>query len=342
MKVLIILLLARCIASYSEIELVTQHVDSFEGVGNAIFIYDGNNSRQILMGVKSATNEPITENTMFEIGSITKVFVALVLLDSINNKIITHIDDPIENYSPPNVSIPSYGDAKITFRHLVTHTASLPRTISSKLESVGLVEENQLKEFLNNYNLTKCPGTEYSYSNLGFVILGYILQHTLNKTFDELIFDTVTSKLNMTSTKCFIQDYSNVAIGHSVTNENKTIETIYRYRTSVSCASGGLVSNLVDLKTFLMANLFETNSYISKLLHQAHNVLFQHGDRSNGYAWHFRNSSYNTQIIYHDGGTIGFNSFLGIDKEQKKGILVLSNIFGYFANKISKSFLKLE
>lgn len=360
MKSLIILLLARCLtAEFSNIEqLAKQRVDSLKGIGNAIFIYDGNKSSQILMGVKSITNEPITENTMFEIGSLTKTFTALILLDSINNKTITHIDDPVENYLPPNVSMPSYGDEKITFRHLVTHTSALPRTLSPEFESVGFVEKNQLEEFLNNYTLTRGPGIKYSYSNLGFVVLGYVLQHTLNKTYDELVFDTITSKLNMTSTKCLFQKDSDVAIGHSVANVNKTflkdytddeeinnvnmIETIYRIRTPVSCSSGGLFSTLVDLKTFLMANLYETDSYISKLLHQAHNTLFQTSNRSFGYAWHFKNSTDGTKVIYHDGATIGFTVYFGFNKEQKKGIFVLSNLWDYFAHKNCMSFLKLE
>lgn len=287
---------------------------------------------QYFAGFKSEiNNEPVTENTIFEIGSITKVFTVLVLLDSINNRIISNINDPINNYLPPKESISKCNHTEITFKHLVTHTSTLPRA----LNITGNLHIEELEEFINNYECSEQPGTKYLYSNLGFVILGYTLQHVLNKTFDEMVYDAVTSKLNMNDTKCFIGDNPNLTIGHTFTKEEP-----YLARSSVSCSAGGLFSNLKDMKTFLLANINEDNSPISKLLRQSHKLLFQNDEKTLGFAWHLKDSIENTQIIYHNGGTYGFSSHIGFDKEKQKGVIILSNVSDYFIDCLGQFVLR--
>lgn len=330
--ILLIILFSPLVLSNLIQDIITEHARYSRGSGLAILTSKGNQTEQFFAGFKSAINkEPVTENTIFEIGSITKVFTALVLLESINNQIISNINDPINNYLPPNVSIFKCNFTQITFKHLVTHTSTLPRDLNNIIS----IHIEELEEFINNYKCSEQPGTKYLYSNLGFVILGYTLQHILNKTFDEMVYEAVTSKLNMNDTKCFIGDNPNLTIGHSFTKEEP-----YLGRTSVSCSSGGLFSNLKDMKTFLLANINEGNSSISKLLRQSHKLLFPNGDKSLAFAWHLKNSNENTQIIHHNGATFGFSSYIGFDKEKQKGVVILSNVVDHSLDSFGQSVLR--
>lgn len=281
--------------------------------GNAIFILKNEQNYNYVFGSKSKSfYDPIKDTTQFEIGSISKIFTTLILLDSINKQIISNINDSIVDYLPPNVS---KFENSITFKHIITHTSMLPRDLfnTSKLTN------EQLESFMNNYKSTKIPGIEYQYSNLAFVVLSYILQHQLNKTYDEMILDTITSELKMKNTKCLIPS-NDIAIGY-----NSNIEQPYFNGTSISCGCGGILSTINDMKLFLFANLNDNNTYISKLLKQSHNLLYHNDLISIAYTWHIKKLANNKQIISHAGDTRGFSSYIGFNKEEKLGVVALTN-----------------
>lgn len=284
--------------------------------GKAIVLFENNRSKICFSGFK----EIVDEETLFEIGSISKVFTALILLELIENKTISSIDDSINNYLPQNVSIPKSNFSEITFRHLITHTSTFPKNLKHSLN----IEEYQLKEFINNFKVLREPGENYLYSNLGYMFLGYTLQNLVNKTFDELVFEVVTSKLNMFDTKCFIDKDAKVATGHLL-----NVTTSYFSRNSINCAAGGLFSNIKNLKRFLIANIKE-DSKISNLLKKTYTLLYSKENKNIGYAWHFQN-----KIIFHAGGTYGFSCYIGFKKEEQKGILILSNYFDFYTNELS-------
>ena len=72
-----------------------------------------------------AHNIPVNENTLFNIGSITKTFTTLLLADMVKQGLV-NLTDPIERYLPSSVKVPEFNGQKITLEHLATHTSGLP------------------------------------------------------------------------------------------------------------------------------------------------------------------------------------------------------------------------
>jgi D-alanyl-D-alanine-carboxypeptidase/D-alanyl-D-alanine-endopeptidase len=122
----------------------------------------------------SAVDRALDGDTVFEIGSITKVFTAL-LLTEMGTRGEVALDDPVSKYLPGTAKMPARSGKQITFLDLATNTSGLPR-IPSGIPASGdnpyaAYTVEQLYEFLSNYALRYDPGTHYEYSNLGFGLL---------------------------------------------------------------------------------------------------------------------------------------------------------------------------
>ena len=120
----------------------------------------------------------ISEDTIFEIGSITKIFTTLILMDMVANGEVV-LDEPVETYLP-SVKIPELNGKKITLRHLATHYSglpSLPDNFNPKnpMNPYEDFTSEDLYHFLNHYNLKRAPGEQFEYSNVGLGLLGHIL-----------------------------------------------------------------------------------------------------------------------------------------------------------------------
>ena len=110
--------------------------------------------------MSKAHNIPVNENTLFDIGSITKT---LLLADMVDRGIVK-LTDPIEKYLPTSVKVPEFKGHKITLEDLATHTSGLPFLPSNIWVSnkVGVINSNyttnQLYTALSNFTLTREPG----------------------------------------------------------------------------------------------------------------------------------------------------------------------------------------
>src|SRR5699024_777521 len=117
------------------------------------------------------------------------------------------LDDPINMYLPDSLHIPSYQGQKITLEELATHTSGLPRMPSNFFATQNPLNPyvhyavHDLYEFLDQYKLTKVPGTHFQYSNLGVGLLGTILAHAAGLTYTQLLQKYITQPLQMDDTE---------------------------------------------------------------------------------------------------------------------------------------------
>ncbi len=171
--------------------------------------------------ISNTSNATIDQNTIFGIGSITKVFTTILLADMVNKGLIK-LDDPIEKYLPPNVAVPQYKGHKITIEDLATHTSGLPefpdnfcpsfdRAKTGVHDSVqyrkGLMNctkdytFDQLYQGLSNTTISREPGSKVEYSTFGTALLGHILALKSNmSSFDELLKNNILDVLGMNDT----------------------------------------------------------------------------------------------------------------------------------------------
>ena len=137
---------------------------------------------------------PVKRETVFEIGSITKTFTGIMLGEMVNEGLLK-LDTPAQDCLPQGVTMPSYEGRAIALLDLATHTSGLPE-VPDDFESVpgycfltpfASYTVDEMYAFLSRYELTRKPGTQYEYSNLGEGLLGNILALKDGKTYEQLV-----------------------------------------------------------------------------------------------------------------------------------------------------------
>ncbi len=287
-------------------------------------------------------------NTIFEIGSITKVFTTLILADLVKKDLI-QLNEPIINLLPKKDYSYSKSISNVTVLNLATHTSGLPRGTNRSVNGIlwsrlfpplaihALIfsyfnpyrnyDTTKLFKDLRHINLESNVGSKFSYSNFGMTTMGYILTNKSKLNFDNLLNKTVFDTLKMTKTFLNLpkSEYDNFADGH-----NKYGLKTPRWTFEDNMQSAGAINSTVyDLMKFLEVNLDGyKNAYLHNLLEECQITRFKISEKRNiGLAWIKSNSesTNNQEIIWHNGGTGGFRSFLGFNKETKTGIVILSN-----------------
>jgi len=318
------LLLATISYGQSIEEKIKQRIEYQETPGIVVGIYESGKITYYAYGVADIQkNEPVSSKTLFEIGSITKVFTtSLAALLSLENKI--SFSDKAQKYLPSKAVLPEKDGKAITIEHLATAHSGLPR-MPKNFTPVDIANpyidyrEDALTLFLNNVELTRDPGIEYEYSNLGMGLLGYILTRVEEKPYPKLINERITKPLEMNHT--FVSGMRNdksLAIGYS---DKNPVKAWTWDNESVLTGAGGLISNAEDMMKFLIAQLTTSNKPLSQAFEITHVARADAGKMKIGYGWHIRDE----KIVWHNGGTGGFRSFAGFDKTKNKAVVVLTN-----------------
>ncbi len=199
---------------------------------------------------------PLNGDTVFEIGSVTKVLSALLLADMVRRGEAA-LDDPVAKHLPSNVTIPSRG-RPITLQDLATHTSGLPCTPDNfkpgdPTNPYADYSVEQLYAFLSNHQLASDVGTAFEYSNLGFGLLGRALARRTGLDYETLARTRILAPLGMMSTAITLSPdlESRLAPGHDA-----QLTPVSRWDLSPAfVGAGGLRSTANDQLTFLSAAL---------------------------------------------------------------------------------------
>ncbi len=192
-------------------EILVKRVDQQkQAAGIVVGVIEPNGRRVVPYGkLANADAGPLDGDTIFEIGSVTKVFTSLLLADMVNRKEVT-LDDPAAKYLPENVKMPERGGKSITLLDLSTHTSGLPRLPSNMKfkdprNPYADYSVDDLYQFLSSYTLRHDPGSdqkgsEFEYSNLGGGLLGHLLANRAGTDYESLIGSRITGPLSMPDT----------------------------------------------------------------------------------------------------------------------------------------------
>ena len=140
-------------------------------------VYDAGRTEIYGFG-KGPGGAPPTATTLFEIGSVTKVYTSLLLADAIQRREVS-LDQPVSDLLPTGGSVPTRDHVAITLRHLALHSSGLPRLPPSILpnspDPYAKLDENALYNDLQHTDLESAPGQQIVYSNYGVGLLGFAL-----------------------------------------------------------------------------------------------------------------------------------------------------------------------
>ena len=288
---------------------------------------DGTGQRIVTQGI-SGTDRALDGATVFEIASITKIFTSLLLADMVLRQEVDW-DDLVAKYLPPHVHVPDYQGRGITLRDLVTYAPGLPGW-PANLPKLDLAKPfpdysiDQMYAALEAYKLPSAPGTVYRYSNFGFGLLGHVLSRAAGVRFEDLLVLRICAPLGMDSTRITLTPAmrARVAPGH-----DGQLQPVEGWRLSSAFdGAGALSSTANDLLKFLaaasgrepsglapaFAAMLKPNRPINMPnMHVAAGwfVLADHGD----------------ELVWKNGDTLGYTSFIGYSKRSGQGLVLLAN-----------------
>lgn len=296
-----------------------------------------------------------TENTLYEIGSLTKTFVSLALAQAVVDKKVK-LDDDIRKYMPGSYPNLEYNHQPITLLNLANTTSGLPDVLPSAPESlIKNAQEDSISYIIENYysNLTEkdffealhtvkldtLPGYYPRHSNCAAQLLGYIMQRVYNKPLYNIIKDNVLQPLHMQNTFFAASVPVDKKVANGYNNNGKLAPHLAQQYMQ---ASGGLISTTADLLKYITFLLQRKKPAVQMALTK--NILIDAGtnktigqypkdtvnDRvySASFNWWQYTPEKGKEQIFSDSGTMGFCSYIILYPQARLGIVLLSNRSG--------------
>jgi serine-type D-Ala-D-Ala carboxypeptidase/endopeptidase len=315
-------------------------------VSMVVGIVDEHGSSIVSCGkMDTSTDREVNGDTLFEIGSITKTFTALLLQDMVERGEMK-LDDPVAKYLPASVRIPTRNGKEITLLHLATHASGLPRMPDNldpkRADNLAAdYTAEKLYVFLSGCKLTRDPGAKVEYSNLGLGLLGHIIAVKAGTDFESVVVDRICRPLKMDSTRITLTPElkQRFAQGH-----NQMGYPVSGLDFDVLMGTGALHSTANDMLKYVAANLGLAPSSLTLLMERTHAVHFQSVFRrvGIGLAWQVQFDPQGRKIVGHGGGTDGYSAFAGFDKTRRRAAVVLSSSSDFDVSAIGKLLLESE
>jgi CubicO group peptidase (beta-lactamase class C family) len=321
---------AQTVAPDAEIQrILADRIDAQkQSVGIVVGVIEPTGRRVVAHGrFANGDPRPVGADTVYEIGSITKVFTSLLLADAVQRHEVA-LTDPVSKFLPDTAKMPERGGRTITLQDLATHTSGLPRMPDNfkpadPANPYADYSVEQLYHFLASYQLARDIGSQYEYSNLGGGLLGHVLALRAHTDYASLVRDRITGPLGMSSTAIALSPEmkSRLAVGHSA-----VLQPVANWDLPTLAGAGALRSTTADLLVFLAANLGYTTSPLAPAMKAMLDVRRPTGTGGLEVAlgWHVL-TAHGHEIVWHNGGTAGYRTFIGFDRAARSGVVVLSN-----------------
>jgi serine-type D-Ala-D-Ala carboxypeptidase/endopeptidase len=291
-------------------------------VGMGVGVTEANSHRFVAYGCRDTRGgSPVNEKTLFEIGSITKLFTALLLSDmAVRGEV--RLDEPVAELLPAGTRVPARDGRAITLRDLASHYSGLPRvaTNGDSPDRPGgpyaAYSAERLYQFLAGHELIRTPGDSFEYSNVGAGLLGHALVlRAAASGYESLIRARILDPLRMDDTVIAIPSRlaANVASGH-----DDSLEPTSDWTFDVLAGTGAFRSTLSDLLR-LMDAVCDPGSPIASIIRPLMTP------RGRGGLELAKPHPGGAMALSKPGGTGGFRGFVRCIPEWKRGVVVLSN-----------------
>lgn len=270
-------------------------------------------------------------STLFEIGSISKVFTALILADMVNKGEVS-LNDPAAKYLPAGHKMPERNGRQITLRDLSTHRSGLPRmaddmrAISDPDGPFADYDEKRLLAFLDRYPLTRDPGSQWEYSNLGVGLLGYLLARAAHTDYETLLRERITRPLRMNDTMIALPPSYAARLAPAF---DAYMRPVKPWDLAILAGAGGIRSSAADMLTFAAA-VMDPNSSIAPAVKTTLSVRIPGKDPQvdQALAWEVFHPAPGRELLRHGGQTGGYRAMLALEPMQGRAVVALANTAG--------------
>ena len=261
---------------------------------------------------------PATVETLYEIGSITKTFTALLLADAVTREQV-QLNQKINTYWPDQMILSDQDKRSITFQDLATHSSGLYRMpINFNLFSQDPFADYDTTMLQQAFpKATPYPvGSRYLYSNLGFGLLGETLGKALNDDYESLVEERLLHPLRLTNTFFHVPEshQPKLATGYKGNKSNS------HWNFKALAGAGALKSDIQDLLSYGIQTLNEQPATLTDALKLVKQQHYAHKGARIALGWHFSGP-----YIWHNGGTGGFSTMLMIDPNRRIVAAAMTN-----------------
>ncbi len=293
--------------------------------GLSVGYLEGKHWGIVHLGTANRAKKKADNLTVYELGSVSKVFTSLLLADAVVRGEID-LNAAADVANPGGIQLPSRNGHSINWFDLSTHRSGLPR-LPGNLPLTDLknpyreYDSKKAAAFLNQYELPRQPGDLQEYSNFGASVLGYLVAQNAGKPYQQLLRERIAKPLRMTD--CTVSLSS---------DQRKRIATPHDQFGSATAlwtfadlpGAGGIHATMRDMMRFAKAQLTPPTGTLGEAIELAWK---QHRDAdvsgpAMGLGWMIAGDG---QTRWHNGGTGGFHSSLFINRESECAVVVLCN-----------------
>lgn len=287
-------------------------------------------TRVVSYGDAGSDARPLGPRSVFEIGSISKVFTATLLAEMVARGEVS-LSDPVSKYLPKEITVPSREGREITLLDLATHQSGLPRnpdnmSSADPKNKYADYSAEKLYTFLSSHELRREPGSEMEYSNLGMGLLSHALARAGGGSFKDLVRERILDPLGMNMTGYALEGEMAEWMAEGY-DKDGNVATFWD--VDVLAGAGGLRSNVEDMLVFVAANMGSQNTQLERAMRDTHEIRKRRNAQYGiGLSWQVR-SDKDGQILLHSGGTGGYHTEIAFDPDKGVGYVLLTNSAGF-------------
>jgi len=272
--------------------------------------------------ISKESKTAVDQNTVYEIGSVTKLFTGNLIAQAQNEGKLK-LDDFIDDYLPKEYVLSKEVKSKIKISDLASHQSGLPDLDFKKLielnpkQPLDIGKETILAIF--NEKTTLIDYGNYRYSNMSFILMGMILEKVYNKDYESIVKEKIFSPLKMQNTLTADFNVKNKAVGHDYKGVQ---QDFFNWNTLVAPA-GLLKSNTSDLTKLLKA-LLSNKGQIANAARIAENTYYKNTLREIGVGLQMERTEKDV-YFYKTGNTMACSSILAYNPKTNWGMIILLN-----------------
>lgn len=308
--------------------LIQSRVDENRATGIVVGVMEADGSTRIVSaGEPGPGAQPFGPRSVFEIGSITKVFTAILLADMVAKGEVS-LDDPVAKYLPEDeVTVPSRNGREITLLDIATHRSALPGmpdnfTPADEANPYADYTVEQMYDFLSNHKLRRDIGAAAEYSNLAVGLLGHALARAYGGSYEDLVRERILEPLSMDNTGITLSDDMQYWLVKGHSRDGKVVSN---WDIPTLAGAGALRSDMHDMLLFIAANTGPAETPLGEAMRDSHRRRNDFGENMDiGLNWLIQRAGDNS-VVWHNGGTGGYHTFAGFDPESGVGAVVLTN-----------------
>ncbi|MEL4025057.1 serine hydrolase domain-containing protein [Lysinibacillus endophyticus] len=326
-------------------EFVNTKLEKANVKGASIAIIKDNKIEKTINYGYANEKSEVNDETLFQIAPLSKVVTATAVMKLVEDGLI-NLDENVNNYLPFKLINPKYPKKAITIRMLLNHTSSIKDNwnVLDELYTIkngGGDSDITLEQFAKGYlkeggewyskekNFTKNkPGEKFEYSNVGYGLLGYIVENVTKMPFEKYVKETIFKPLKMRKTEWLHQNI-----------ETDNIASPYEYGKEIpqysfpTYPAGALKTNILDFAKFLTSMSIEeteTNILQAETIGEMLKPQLNKGKQALGWSYSTLDELYlkklnNGKIIGHSGSNPGFFSLGLYNREKGNGLIIFMN-----------------